>query len=324
MQHIDRIVSNKMRNTAFVCACLIVFRHAPLLDGGSLSFFVRAYWLLGVCDIAVPFFFYASGFFVAGDYLNGVSVGYWRTSLLKRLKRLGVPYLLFCTMAYVLKGMGGEWASLVRVENLISGYGLNPDCLPAYYLLWYVRTLLLFTLLAPCFVVVIRKSRVWAIGTISILLLLYFALPKSAALGVVDPKWLIFYCAGMAMRSHLPDFCGFAMRIWLPLAVIGIGCFCLEYGVGCSSLHVLALIPLVAVIYSVIPGANWPMSFVSCSFAIYLLHGLIFYALRMMISFGGLMYYMISGFGVIILCVALAALGRRYLPKCYELCMGGK
>ena len=94
MQHIDRIVSNKMRNTAFVCACLIVFRHAPLLDGGSLSFFVRAYWLLGVCDIAVPFFFYASGFFVAGDYLNGISVGYWRTSLLKRLKRMLLAMIL--------------------------------------------------------------------------------------------------------------------------------------------------------------------------------------------------------------------------------------
>lgn len=67
MLPVGKALSAKMANMSFVCAVLVVFMHVgSLVPAGSFPwFFIEPFHeILG--DMAVPYFFMASGFFLAG------------------------------------------------------------------------------------------------------------------------------------------------------------------------------------------------------------------------------------------------------------------
>ena len=159
--NIDEELSNKISNMGLVCSCLVVLLHV------SQQIHVRGFGAdalqycsghgLGRC--AVPFFFIASGFFLAGHMHDH---GWWRRECVKRLRTLFAPYLFwnvfhwgFMHLLRIVAGFVGiAFASNIGWKlNL----GLNPLDTPQHPHLWFLRTLMISVLISPVFVLLKRR-----------------------------------------------------------------------------------------------------------------------------------------------------------------------
>lgn len=93
----------------------------------------------------VSFFFVVSGYFLM-KHFQGDIYSWWKESILKRLKTLMIPYVVWCTL-----GLTGA--------NVLSQYGLislGPIANPP---LWYVKFLFVFCLISPLIILFVRKLR---------------------------------------------------------------------------------------------------------------------------------------------------------------------
>lgn len=104
----------RIAGLGFICACLVVFIHLPLgaaSVGGSLWWF-KELFVRGVCQIAVPFFFCVSGYFLG---IRMDEPGWWWSAVRKRLRTLFVPYLI-CSALYLAMAL-----SVVLAANIVAG-----------------------------------------------------------------------------------------------------------------------------------------------------------------------------------------------------------
>ena len=87
MEPVSEELSCKFKNMAIVCAILVVFIHIPLgrLESGSVLWVFDMLVRWGIAQIAVPFFFVASGYFLAGHIGED---GWWKREILKRIRAL--------------------------------------------------------------------------------------------------------------------------------------------------------------------------------------------------------------------------------------------
>lgn len=175
-------LSSKISNMGFFCACLVVLIHVPRADG-EFAWWMNHFVQMGICKIAVPFFFIVSGYFLSKHFDE---VGWWKREAMKRVRSLLIPLLVWSTAftlmtisAYLAhnlyKGLPVfESISPLFVFNLL---GLNPLHLPGNEPLWYIRALLVCVLISP-----ILKKLATRIG-LMILFVAYF---------IVCPDW----CSG--------------------------------------------------------------------------------------------------------------------------------
>lgn len=87
----DQSLSNKFRNMALLCAFLVVIIHC-VSHLGITNWFVSMAIQDGFCRIAVPYFFFASGFFLAAHIQEN---GWYSGEIRKRVQSLLIPYLVF-------------------------------------------------------------------------------------------------------------------------------------------------------------------------------------------------------------------------------------
>ena len=97
-------LSRRLQVFGFFNALLIVLIHSmPSPEFGSMK-----WWLTellgryGLCRIAVPYFFVAAGFFVAGHVYED---GWYKREVHKRVSTLVVPYLLWVCIGLVINYM---------------------------------------------------------------------------------------------------------------------------------------------------------------------------------------------------------------------------
>lgn len=249
MRVIDDRLSRKFRNMAFACSLLVVLIHA-LPAMGSVVFsrntiglwFACEFFKQGICQIAVPFFFFAAGFFLAGRTDDPF---WYRKALKKRFWTLVIPYCIFDLAYWVwIKSFGGFasvlgggcfWSSFdVSVGSLltVAGFALQK---PFLGLLWFVRCLILLVLISP-FVVALTRNRRVGVVWLGVCFVAYGALSPSAWPGS-DWAWVLFYdftlmglfwfSAGMFLRRN-------------PLKVRISPAVCLASGLGLLALNVLA------------------------------------------------------------------------------------
>lgn len=91
---IEYALSSRFRNMSIMCAFLVVVIHCTSNFNVS-NCFVRMFIYDGVCRIAVPFFFFASGFFLAAHFGENY---WWGKEIAKRIRTLFVPYLICVTL----------------------------------------------------------------------------------------------------------------------------------------------------------------------------------------------------------------------------------
>ena len=164
----DRIVpiaiteetSHRMAVMSFVCACLIVLIHCtPAPDKSTWQWWVaNLLGANGLCRIAVPWFFVASGFFLAGHFDED---GWYGREVSKRVKTLLVPFVLWALIGILFSWC--MWYGIQKVghvcnvrnpfENGVGAgitYALGFDGARMNIgPIWYLRMLFILVVLSP-------------------------------------------------------------------------------------------------------------------------------------------------------------------------------
>ena len=288
MNGISSNVSAKIANASFVCACLIVMHHIPVGESGSGLYGV----LLGlrpVSNVAVPFFFLASGFLLMG---HSDEPGWWGRALRRRVRTLLDPYLvvnaIYFPFMWLYHNMPGaafhsEMAYDFSLVNILAAFGLvlprNPACGP----LWYVRMLMVLVVVSPVIACVVRKSRAWALLCAVLAALNYFFEPFGIKDEVFGSRGLFFFVSGICLRLHgLPD----VGRVAAALSGV-VCCACawtlhaveLPHVARCAIVYALPISGVVA-LWGLVPGRKWPAWLTSCSFAVYCFHMLVIFGCK--------------------------------------------
>ena len=73
---VSKETSAKFANMGFVCACLVVLIHLGVdgKPGGAAWWTHQMFTHVGMTRIAVPFFFFASGYWLAGHFCGSSSM----------------------------------------------------------------------------------------------------------------------------------------------------------------------------------------------------------------------------------------------------------
>lgn len=290
-------LSNKIANVGFIAACLVVSLHvSQKLHANGFGGVIAKYLAeCGIGECAVPFFFIASGFFLAGHMGEA---GWWGRECRKRVRSLLVPYLFWnvfywCFMHGLQMVLG--FAGIAFASDL--GWGLNlgfdPTVCPQHSHLWFVRVLILAVAISPMFLLLHKKvSGIFALMAFVIMCELVRTWFVD---GVSDwtrafaiSGWfrgLAFFAIGVYLR-HYPIEIG-RWRFWramkwgrglcLVLALLPwlFGAFLARQGLDAivQRIELPTLLTSVYFLFEAIPDSPWPKWLTSCAFPIYLIHG---------------------------------------------------
>ena len=280
-----------MANMALICACLIVTLHVPHEGRGLVS---RLFTGQGIGNIAVPYFFIASGFFVAG-HMHGKVSDWWIGENKKRVKSLLIPYLFWNVFYWIF--MNGLSIISARFgvsfgENLSGGVslGLNPFELPQLSFLWFVRCLIVFVVILPMFLLFKRRigGFIGVLGLFGLLVTIPEFLSKSADwherfAKVAWMRGLFWYSIGVWLRWNPIRLCD--LRGWVKIVVLLMAVFSWiglsfltninMHSVLQTSLRNMVIAISLLSIWMLVPTSQWSNKLTSCAFPIFLTHSAI-------------------------------------------------
>lgn len=148
-------LSNKLANMSLLCAFLVVVIHCYVdSEHGSVFWWLTEFFgggrfaSGGLVRIAVPYFFVAAGFLLAGHMQQR---DWWIKECAKRVRSLVVPYIIWCGVfglmilanKLLLHHEGFTLMDLRRIFGL--GLGLRPYLIQC----WFLRALFILVLISP-------------------------------------------------------------------------------------------------------------------------------------------------------------------------------
>ena len=144
-------LSAKISNMSFVCAIMVVLIHSPRATTvGSIEWMWTTIVQNGICQMAVPYFFLVSGFFLAKQVREGAS--WWKVEIKKRIRSLLIPFFIFnflYSMCKVILFANNLWTWKHWAALFISTIGFIPFGGVSMGSLWYIRTLIILVLISP-------------------------------------------------------------------------------------------------------------------------------------------------------------------------------
>lgn len=341
-------LSSKMANVSFVSALLIVLIHCyqsstpgtyfwwftELIGGGK--------WLTGgFVRCAVPWFFIASGFFLAGHFDD---TGWWKRAVRTRVRSLMLPYIIWSAVAclpfaivMIVRGHAcptlGWW---------LHGFGIEIQGNPFLKQLWFLKALFIWVLLAPFL------RRLANIPGLIALFLLYGI--QATQILPINWKWYSFFGNTMSLEGAFYISLGYYLRWhaiemprWLKCAwLIGFVSFAIlvTYALAdlngyarCALLLKWAAIPSsLMFLWLIVTEKKLPSTFVSMAFPIYLSHMLFSMHLRRYFAIAGfdddsivmfaclILIYMFSLGGAMLTTFVL----RKFTPTVARIAFGGR
>lgn len=191
--------------------CNVVTHHEV---GSAMAAGIISYVSSTFCGtLCVPSFFIISGYLF---FLNteGDKVKLFAGKLRKRVNTLLIPYILWCTIYGLVRivkanylGFDGDGIVVdgeVSVTGFLRGYWDTGDGFPMGFALWYVRNLIVFSILSPLVYIVGRR---WYLSVAMILLclifettlygLLYFTIGAMLSLHGIDVGKSLFRGSGI-------------------------------------------------------------------------------------------------------------------------------
>lgn len=278
---VEATVSQKIRNLGFICSLLVVavhvsWSHAEL----GPSWVVWSLVEQGLARVAVPFFFCASGYLLAGHF---GTAGWYGNELGKRVRSLIVPFLAWSLAGALLALPDASFGEIFADGRWRAVVGLDLRVGPTWnYALWYVRALFLLVLVSPSLWMLVRRfGRGWLIAAFLLHLLvevndnlpfrrtLYYGL----ALGGV-----FYFSLGIWLRTA--GVRGTVRRwAWACVAVSSLILVsqAIWSVVRPSELAAYRFYPLAGpfmlyAIWHFVPSRVWPAGLTAMSFPIYVIH----------------------------------------------------
>ena len=358
---VSRNLSSKMANMAFCCAVLVVFIHVgtPMPSGTFPWFFIEFFRVI-LGDIAVPYFFLASGFFLAGHIAEP---DWYLREMKKRVWTLLLPYLLwtplYAVYLYPVRILNNlhahqSWCWHLGHPDWIWTFGLDFLHSPLLYPFWFLRWLMCLCLASPLLLWFARKTRSWGVSAVYVFAVLEYVRIVYIHLGSWPGwwswKWLehlfgvFYFLFGISWRMGLfAAIPGWTKRlpIWLGLTylvaqlisfvTVGFGIAELDGGVGMFyTKNLLFLTPcLLALVWKCMPSGKWPIWLTGASFGIYAMHPFFINFLNSVLWFGRLglgeggmcMFRWVCGLGGSLVGVVVL---RKYFPRISKLFLGGR
>ncbi len=212
-----RNISEKFANMSIVSAFMVVMIHVLKRDqtAGSMAALFRVAIGEGLCRIAVPFFFLAAGYFVARHVDEA---GYWWKEVRKRVGSLLVPYIIWCTITFLVVSILMITSNILLNEPIFCNvcswgrtmkvYGFNLFSVPEARQLWFVRVLLVYMLVLPIFVKFLSRG----ICLIVLFVVYLFIKPYSGVVcgehiseflnyGLISAEGLVYFSFGIWLRK---------------------------------------------------------------------------------------------------------------------------
>ena len=175
----------------------------------------------GVCRLAVPFFFFSSGFLFF-NRLQEWDWGIWTTKVKRRVHTLLLPYILWNIIAFfvfwIYTNIQGNPTSIYQFFHnsgglrifwgVNGGFPLGVRDVPFDSPLWFVRDLMYYTLAAPVLFYFIRQTKIY--GLLLICLAFYFV-P-----GII-PEGFMFFITGAWFQVNQKNMVELLFPIRKPL-----------------------------------------------------------------------------------------------------------
>ena len=295
----NEVLSSKFKNMGFVAAVLVVGLHLghPAQSGTSGWYLISA--LEYLCGWCVPYFFFASGYFVSAHMSEA---GWWKRESAKRVYTILAPFLiwslLFFAFVAVETGMADYLAKrelfstlrLLMRGSVLSIFGLDFRIVPFYAQLWFLRSLYILILLSPILALLVRRC-----GFVGLLVLfvLYHQFGSDDAFLNQNIVWLrctlslkgaFFMAFGMWFRFHHNDVLIYGGRGRMPIAVLAatIGSLMSLYAINIKInsapdgqiVNVSCFTNLIFLVsfWLIIGSRRWTSVITSTAFPIYLIH----------------------------------------------------
>ena len=330
-----------------VCAFMVLFIHLPCgKDATALTKWIHSFFSHGVGKMAVPFFFVASGYLLAGHFGED---GWWRKAVKKRFRTLWVPMVVWCSLYFLWTrialpvtanllagnpfwadvGIIPTWTDLTRILSA------HPFYEPYLGVLWFVRMLFILVLFSP----ILKKfATPWGVASLYVLLAIVGpelgGTPPSLRFtflkGFLPICGSVFFCLGIMLRERccvlsVPKSYGF-MALAISFAAIAVRGQ--PYSSRLATMITWAYVPFLIVgVWSICPARRFPDFLVKAAFPVYVMHMFAIRLFRLYIPTACIDAdrYLLLGFFCFASCVATSWLMRKYLPKCLcSILFGGR
>lgn len=161
-------IRNKITLITFICSVFVVYIHAYNLttygiDSNSTGISLAVYTIEEYCSkvthLAVPMFFFISGFLFFRNFEIDMLFKKWK----KRFFTVAIPYILWCTVYYIYNVMCTNLPIIrahMNTNTVVKwSFPVGIDALwnNSYYTLWFLKNLIIFIAIAPIIWALIKE-----------------------------------------------------------------------------------------------------------------------------------------------------------------------
>lgn len=311
---------------SLLCAVLVVSIHVGRCNVvGASGWWFSEIVSSGIAGIAIPFFFFASGYFLAVHVDEG---GWWRNALKKRVVSLLVPFVLWNILYLVALRFGIE-------GDVVSWFGLSPLRHPALFVLWYVRALMLLVVVSPVIVFALRKTHGWILAAMWIV---YFLFVPGDEVSPADWqtffKWsfsllgLFYFSLGCWARNCRWEGCEWKAAVLA--TVLGVLFLCIQIWARYGGVT-LPVSPRPAMVFCLFVGVfsmmtccPMPKLLAGVAFPVYVLHVFVRVLPWRFFNSDSIWKLMTTWMITVAGSIALAVVFRRLCPRWASIAFGGR
>jgi len=324
---------NLLRFVAIVC---VLIAHSENYEqfgflSGTMAFQVE-HDVLASCEWVVSSFFMLSAMLFFRRFQWNQLMDKWK----RRVQTLLVPYLLWNTIYFCMFALLPRIPFFARLINTPPATLTFSSVLSGVFLheyagfLWFIKVLILLTVLSPLFYVLFSKKY---IAEISLAVLLHFVLhPPFVLPAELSLHWrfFFFYGVGAYVSLRVPD----AARVTAPkplriLLLCAIPLYAYVHTIFVSEWYSIAVIA--SLWFGVDAERVRDRAVYETSFFVYLTHFLLFsvikkiqYALVPHTEAWMLITYFSVAWIALLILIPLAFLLRKRIPKTYSVLFGGR
>lgn len=168
----DKNISERIKTLGFVMTCIIVMYHCGAVDiepinvfDDKMNGFVNGLFN-SLEEVAMSYFFITTGYLLFYNYKNEV-----KRKIIKRVRTLLVPYVIWNTVASIMWLYEGKWEKFLRKTFLLEQW-------PYDFPLWYIYVVFLCALLSPIIYMLLRNKEI-GFAILVLLSVLCFCIPLS-------------------------------------------------------------------------------------------------------------------------------------------------
>jgi len=348
---ISSVVSNKLSVMSLFCAFLVLFIHIGISTYNLGPWVVRAFFSHGLGKIAVPFFFLAAGYLLAGHFNDNQ---WYKREVVKRIRTLLIPLIIWCIAWYVY------WITMIVCANILKGrcvvanlhlpsvidllrmFAVYPFSQPYLGVLWFVRTLFVLVLISPLLLKIAHPITVGCFLLANGLIHPDYGVSCTPIIFTLQEGYLscfgiAFFMAGMLLRMNSVNL-DITRKVGLPCLALGV-LLLIVRGFPYEDLMARRLtwlyIPfLLTGVWWLCPAIKLPSWLSGTSFPVYVFHMFAMSIIGFISGKAGIKWltgrecttvgYIFFGMLSFALCVVFAAFMRKVAPRVAKIAFGGR